>query len=45
MGAMMSNKWIVLVLALVFWAGYFHTIDWVLMEAQGLPVKTSLMPK
>ena len=42
---MLSNKWVVLVGALVIWAVYFHTMDWMLMEAQGLPVQMSLMPR
>jgi len=40
-----SNKWFVLVAALLVWAVYFQTMDWMLMEAQGLPVTMSLMPR
>ena len=45
MSKVLSNKWLVLILALGLWAVYFHTMDWMLMEAQGLPVKMSLMPR
>ncbi len=45
MSKVFSNKWLVLVLALGVWILYFHTMDWMLMEAQGLPVKMSLMPR
>ena len=42
---MLSNKWMVLIAALIVWAVYFHTMDWLIMEAQGLPVKMNLMPR
>jgi len=42
---MLANRWIVLAAALVFWAVYFHTIDRVVMNGQGLPVGIDLMPK
>ncbi len=42
---MLSNKWVVLVAALFVWTVYFHTIDWLIMEAQGLPVGMDLMPR
>jgi len=42
---MLTNRWIVLAAGLVVWAVYFHTIDWLIMEAQGLPVGMNLMPK
>ncbi len=42
---MLANKWFVLVAALLVWAVYFHTMDWTIMEAQGLPVKMNLMPR
>ena len=42
---MFANKWIVLAAALIVWAAYFHTIDWLIMEAQGLPVGSDLMPR
>jgi len=35
---MLANRWIVLAAALIFWAVYFHTIDRVVMNGQGLPV-------
>ncbi len=41
----LSNKWMVLVVAALVWAVYFYTMDWMLMEAQGLPVQMSLMPR
>ena len=40
-----SNKWVVLLAALVLWAGYFYGMDRLIMGAQGLPVQTNLMPK
>jgi hypothetical protein len=42
---MLSNKWVVLVAAIVLWSVYFHTIDRMVMNAQGLPVGIDLMPK
>jgi len=42
---MMRNKWLVLVIGLAFWAGYFYLIDKSIMEGQGLPVAANLMPK
>lgn len=42
---MLQNRWIVFTAALILWAVYFHTVDWALMEAQGLPVATNLMPE
>ena len=42
---MLANRWIVLAAALIFWAVYFHTIDRVVMNGQGLPVGIDLMPK
>ncbi len=42
---MFSNKWVVLIAALIVWTAYFHTMDWMIMEAQGLPVKFNLMPR
>jgi len=39
------NKWVMLLLALIVWMAYFHTMDWMIMEAQGLPVKFNLMPR
>jgi hypothetical protein len=42
---MLANRWIVLAAALVFWTVYFHTIDRLVMNAQGLPVGIDLMPK
>jgi len=45
MNSVLSNKWLVLVVALLVWTVYFQTMDWMLMEAQGLPVKMSLMPR
>ena len=43
--SMFSNKWVVLIAALIVWTAYFHTMDWMIMEAQGLPVKFNLMPR
>ena len=42
---MLTNKWVVLVAALAFWVAYFHTIDRLVMNGQGLPVGIDLMPK
>ena len=42
---MFQNKWIVLFAALIVWAVYFYTVDWVIMEVQGLPVAFNLMPE
>ena len=36
---MLANKWFVLAVALFVWTVYFHTIDWLIMEGQGLPVR------
>ncbi len=41
----MSNKWMMFVVALIVWTVYFHTVDWLIMEGQGLPVGMDLMPK
>jgi len=35
----------VLIAAMLIWAAYFHTMDWMIMEAQGLPVQMTLMPR
>ena len=42
---MPANKWFVLVAALLIWGVYFHTIDRLVMNGQGLPVGMDLMPK
>lgn len=42
---MLFNKWVVLILAGLVWVAYFHTMDWVIMEAQGLPVQMNMMPR
>jgi len=39
------NKWMVFAVALIAWGLYFHTIDWMIMEGQGLPVSMNLMPE
>lgn len=41
---MPGNKWLVLAVALVLWAGFFYAIDRLIMEGQGLPVGANLMP-
>lgn len=42
---MLANRWLVFAAALVVWAIYFHTIDRLVMNGQGLPVGLDLMPK
>lgn len=41
---MLGNKWLVFVAALVIWAAYFYFMDVWIMEIQGLPVGSDLMP-
>ena len=41
---MLGNKWLVFGVALVVWAGIFYVMDKSIMETQGLPVGTDLMP-
>lgn len=41
----MNNPWIVFGIACIGWLAYFYGVDVVIMEAQGLPVDGSLMPK
>jgi len=36
---------VVFVAAVLFWMGYFYTIDQMIMEGQGLPVTWTMMPK
>lgn len=42
---MMVRKYVVFVVALVVWAGFFYVMDKSIMQAQGLPVGANLMPK
>jgi len=39
------GKYVVFVLALVAWAGFFYLMDKAVMQAQGLPVDADLMPQ
>lgn len=41
---MLGNKWLIFVVALVLWGGVFYAMDKAVMESQGLPVGTDLMP-
>lgn len=41
---MLGNKWLVFVVALIVWAAVFYFMDKFIMEFQGLPVGTDLMP-
>lgn len=41
---MLGNKWVVFVVALIVWAAVFYFMDKSIMEFQGLPVGTDLMP-
>ena len=41
---MFANKWVVLMVALVVWAAFFYSMDKFIMEGQGLPVGSDLMP-
>lgn len=41
---MLKNKWFVFVVALLVWAAFFYWMDGAIMEGQGLPVGTDLMP-
>jgi hypothetical protein len=42
---LLSNKWFILLAALVVWSAYFYVMDKFIMEAQGLPVQINLMPR
>ncbi len=42
---LLTNKWLVLIAAMLVWAVYFYAMDWLIMEGQGLPVQANLMPK
>ncbi len=42
---MMASKYLVFVVALVAWTGYFYVLDKSIMQGQGLPVGADLMPK
>jgi len=42
---MKSFPVVILVAAILFWIGYFYTIDQMIMEGQGLPVSWNMMPK
>ncbi len=42
---MLQNKWATLPAALILWAVYFYAVDLVIMEVQGLPVSSNLMPE
>jgi hypothetical protein len=42
---LLTNKWFVLLAALVVWSVYFYSMDRFIMEAQGLPVQINLMPR
>ncbi len=42
---MLGNKWVVFAVAIIVWLGIFYFIDKSIMETQGLPVRTNLMPK
>ena len=35
---------VVFALAVIVWLAYFYALDWLIMEAQGLPVGWNLMP-
>ena len=41
---MAGSRWVVLIAALIFWAGFFYVLDTAIMEGQGLPVSADLMP-
>lgn len=41
---MAFNRWLAFVLAASVWIVYFYSIDWLIMEGQGLPVGWNLMP-
>jgi len=41
---MLGNKWVVFALALIVWGAVFYFMDKSVMEIQGLPVGTDLMP-
>jgi len=41
---LLSNRWIVLIIALIVWSAYFYLMDVLVMEGQGLPVQANLMP-
>lgn len=40
----LSRGLTVFALAVVLWLAYFYGLDWLIMEAQGLPVGWDLMP-
>ena len=42
---MLGNKWVVFAVAIIVWLAVFYFIDKSIMETQGLPVGTNLMPK
>ncbi len=42
---MRMRKYVVFMVALVVWAGFFYLMDKSVMQAQGLPVGANLMPK
>lgn len=41
---MLGNKWVIFVAALIVWVAVFYFMDKFIMESQGLPVGTNLMP-
>jgi hypothetical protein len=41
---MAANKWLAFIVALAVWAAVFYVMDRYIMNAQGLPVGTDLMP-
>lgn len=41
----MARKYLVFVVALVVWVGFFYVMNKSLMEGQGLPVGADLMPQ
>ncbi len=40
----MARRLVVFLIALVVWVAYFYGVDWLIMEAQGLPLRWTLMP-
>jgi hypothetical protein len=42
---MTGRNLLVLVVAILAWAGFFYFIDMSIMQAQGLPVGADLMPQ
>ena len=41
---MADKSWVVLIAALVFWTVLFYLMDRLIMQSQGLPVGSNLMP-